>query len=352
MADSKYRTLAEQVRARQNPENLSFTKSFSDELASISYSDVLYYVKLAMNGVNPDYTQRSKDAGEQVKRHLLNGGLADVTFQYQGSVMTNTHIKGYSDIDLLAISQKFHTVPLYEINGILNDYSRKQHYNTTQIDRLLAEQRNSSYLGTSSDDLLKLRLDSEGILSKIYSIINKAKPKSIKINNTNLKREVDIVIANWYDDVRSIINDRGDNRGIQIYNKDKHDVGTPDYPFLSIQRINTKSAETDGRLKKMIRFLKNLKAKSTLSIDLNSFEFNAICFDISKDKYQALPYYGLVAVIYQQLGSLCSNQAVSDALLSVDECEYVFRGKPQKIAELKNLLIEVESVYNDLKIVL
>jgi hypothetical protein len=40
-----------------------FFSEFRD-LSSVSYSDVLKYVRLPMNGVEPDYTQTSKDAGE------------------------------------------------------------------------------------------------------------------------------------------------------------------------------------------------------------------------------------------------------------------------------------------------
>ena len=102
-----YRLLAENIKSRVNPEHIYLRKPFSDELASISYSDVLVYIRFAMKGVEPEYTQISKRAGENVKKHLEP--LNDVEFKYQGSVMSNTHIKAYSDIDLVAISSKFYT---------------------------------------------------------------------------------------------------------------------------------------------------------------------------------------------------------------------------------------------------
>nr|WP_294948795.1 hypothetical protein [uncultured Mucilaginibacter sp.] len=348
MATTNYRALAESAQFLQNPDRIALSKSFSDELSSISYSDVLYYVRIAMNGVDETYTQRSKDAGEKVKNHLINGGLKDVSFAYQGSVMTNTHIKGYSDIDLLAMSEKFYSRDISEVNRILQDPVRKQSYHIPQINSLITEQNLSVYQGSSLEDLLLLRLNSETILSGVYSIHDLTKPKSIKIHNTNLKRDVDIVVANWYDDIRSIVNGRGENRGIQIYNKELHQVGNADYPFLSISRINSRSSQTSGRLKKMIRFLKNLKAKSTLAIGLNSFEFNAICYDIAPTKYQTLTYYQLVYVLYQQIHALASSAYLADNLLSVDGSEFVFRGKPSKLESLKNLLIEIQAIYIDL----
>lgn len=103
-----YRQLTENVKGRINPDNFVLRKSFSDELATVSYNAVLTYIRVAMKGVEPEYTQKSIDAGERVKDHLSKK-LSDITFKYQGSVMTNTHIKGYSDIDLLTISEKFYS---------------------------------------------------------------------------------------------------------------------------------------------------------------------------------------------------------------------------------------------------
>lgn len=349
MPTNNYRDLINNVRRQIDPENLIIEKSIREELSSISYADVLEYVRYAMNGVEPAYTQRSKDAGEYVKTHLSNGGITDAVYRYQGSVMTNTHVKGYSDVDLLVISDKFYQRDMLNIRSILNESARQVYYYPDQLTKLRIEDSMSTYTGSGLDDLRKLRTDSEYILKNIYSIHDLTKPKSIKITNTNLKRDVDIVIANWYDDVTSVISGKGDNRGIQVYNKDEHIQGKVDYPFISIDRINNKSTITQGRLKKMIRFLKNLKGKSTLAIDLNSFDFNAICYDIDQAKYQNLVFHQLVPVLYAQLRNLATNQTAADNLVSVDGREYIFRGQPQKIQSLRNLIVEIESIIVDLK---
>ena len=92
-----YRKLIKNIQARTNPENIILEKAFSDELSSISYSDILKYVRYAMKGVEPEYTQKSRLAGERVQNHLKDN-LSDVVYKYQGSVMTNTHIKGTSNM--------------------------------------------------------------------------------------------------------------------------------------------------------------------------------------------------------------------------------------------------------------
>lgn len=343
-----YKLLTESIRGRINPENFALKKSFSDELATVSYSEVLTYIRLAMKGVEPEYTQKSKDAGDKVKEHLSKE-FKDVVYRFQGSVMTDTHIKGYSDIDLLTICDKFYTYDASKMKQILESVEQKVRYSQTSLEKMEMEVNTSPYQGNALQDLKQLRLDSESILENVYDICDTTKPKSIKIKNQSLNREVDIVIANWYDDVTSVINDKGEYRGIQVYNKETHSKGNADYPFLSIKRINERSADTNGRLKKMIRFLKNTKANSNQEIDLNSFDINAVCFDIEVEKYQTLSFYELVPVIYNKLKEICTNQSKADNIISVDSREYVFRNKPKKLENLKLLLAEVEGIFIDLR---
>lgn len=343
-----YKNLIESTRARLNPEDVSFQKSFNEELSTLSYSDALTFVRLAMKSVEPEYTEKSKEAGDKVKTHLSNG-LSNVSFRYQGSVMTNTHIKGHSDIDLLAISDRFYTLDSNRISEILNDSITKSKFHSSSINKLVVENNKSDYEGNPIEELKKLRLNSETILYGVYDECDTTKPKAIKITNKNLNRDVDIVIASWYDDVRSIIYDKGDNRGIQIYNKAYHFRESPDYPFVRIHNINSRSSETKGRLKKMIRFLKTIKAESEVDIDLTSFDISAICYDIDVTKYRYLSYPELVNVLCHQLKSISTNQRHSDDVASIDDREYIFRGKPDKVENVRKILTEVEAIALDLQ---
>lgn len=342
-----YRQLTENVKGRINPDNFVLRKSFSDELATVSYNAVLTYIRVAMKGVEPEYTQKSIDAGERVKDHLSKK-LSDITFKYQGSVMTNTHIKGYSDIDLLTISEKFYSYDATKVKQILESDETRAKYRQSSLEKMEKEVNTSTYQGNALQDLRQLRLDSEDILMDVYDICDTSKPKSIKIKNQSLNREVDIVIANWYDDVTSIINEKGDYRGIQVYNKEIHAKGDLDFPFLSIKRINERSSETNGRLKRMIRFLKNVKADSNQNIDLSSFDINAICYNIEVSKYSTLVFYELIPVIYNQLKEICISRAKADSIISVDGREYIFRYNIKKLNNLKILMAEVEGIFNDL----
>jgi hypothetical protein len=342
-----YRMLTESIKDRINPEHLAVQRDFSVELSSIAYSDVLVYVRLAMKGVEPEYTNRSKLAGERVKEHLIRN-ISNVNFRYQGSVMTNTHIRAHSDIDLLTLSDKFYRYDSYSTRQVLNEQYTQNRFNWQQLQKLNEEVNTGSYSGSSIDDLRQLRLDCEKTLSSKYSVCDITHAKAIKITNLDLKRDVDVVIANFYDDVTSIVNSKGEYRGIEVYNKDAHRRETVDYPFLSIKRINDRGDETVGRIKKMIRFLKNIKAKSTSAIGLTSFDFNAICYDIDVNQYKSLKFYQLVPVLHKQLKSLSENKYLSDALMSVDGREPIFLNKPEKLQSLKYLLSELDKVYNDM----
>lgn len=341
-----YAQLTASITDRTNPEHLQIRQSVKEDLATLKYGDVLYYIRVAMKGVEPEYTQRNKEAGENAKQHL--SFLANVTFAYQGSVMTNTHIKASSDIDLLVLTSKFYSRSLSAINNVVNTQYLRNAYQDSQVLKLEEEARNASYVGNWLDDLRQLRLDSEVKLRSVYTSCDITHAKAIKIRNRGLGRDVDVVIANYFDDVKSIVNNKGSFRGVEVYNKAEHNVGLPDYPFLSIERINARGAATQGRIKKMIRFLKNLKYKSTYDIQLTSFDFNAICYDISPSDYNNLIFYQLVPVLYRQIKSLCNDSTRANSLMSVDGREYIFRDQPNKLQHLRNILLEIEGIYNDL----
>lgn len=346
---SNYNSRIKNISNRLNPDNLELATNLSaEEYPSISYTDVTRYVTLAMKGVDPLYTRKSKEAGEKVKSHLLKE-LDNVEYEYQGSVMTDTHIKGNSDIDLLVISTKFYTFDREGIKDLVDDPIKRRNLNFIQIDKLKKELSGSSYYG-ALEDLRHNRIQSESTLKDVYDICDCTHPKAIKIKNKTLNRDVDIVIANWYDDSSSVLNDKKkEYRGIQVYDKDNNSKCSPDYPFLSIYRINEKSANTNGRLKKMIRFLKNIKVDSNFDIQLSSFDINAICYQINELSYINKNKYELIEVISNQLKSLINDPNHYHNLKSVDEREYIFRNKTNKFNSIKLLLNEISSVLEDLK---
>lgn len=345
MNDINYTNRIDNLKRRYNPdrmqlfENRAFSETFGLE------GDAQKYVWMAMMEVDDEYTRKTIEAGEAAKGHLKET-LQNVDFRYQGSVMTNTHIRGASDIDLLVLCTKFnHT----DINKVRRELDNIQNHTQTELSYLRSyNNRFSSYLGNTNEDLRQLRSDIERIMQVKYDKCDITKPKSVKITNQHLHRDVDVVTSCWYDSYYYVLNGENErNRAISIYNKETNTDNGPDYPFLSISRINDRSAATQGRLKRMIRFLKNVRSDSDKAIDLSSFEINAICYSIDTKDYSYLNYKQLVYLLWNVMYHLLKDGTASQ-LSSVVGDEKVFTSQ-NKIDALKLLEDEVWNIYNDYK---
>ena len=341
-----YSRRLQQMSGRYNPDKLPLQeqREFSNE--TIYDGDVVRYVKRAMCAVGPEYTKRTKEAGEMAKLHL-QARIPNISFEYQGSVMTDTHIKGASDIDLLVVCEKFYGTDIYKVR---EELSKTYAHTNAEIHRLQDFSNSfSAYQGDCSNDLKQLRKSIEEVMSDAYSICDISKPKAVKITNQHLHRDVDIVTSSWFQSYDYIVSDMPDDkRGIKIYNKDKGYAEGPDFPFLSISRINTRSASTNGRLKRMIRFLKNVRTDSELDIPLTSFDINAICYSIPIQEYCNADYKQLVSIVWRHMYHLWHDDHL-DELKSVVGDEYVFRNNPTKVQALKNLENEVYQIKQDLE---
>lgn len=343
---AEYSNLIRKIENRYNPELIREVNERSIQSLVGIDRDVAKYIKLAMNEVDQIYTQKTLDAGDNARIHLANSLKYNVDFRCQGSVMTRTHIRGVSDIDLITITGKFNGT---DYNRAKRFVENNQYSYRADVQRVREWIENfNAYYGDTNHDLLLLRCDAERVLKSIYDICDTSKPKAIRIKNQHLHRDVDVVIAAWHDSLEYIAYDEETYRGIKIYDKELNTRIGPDFPFLSIDRINKRSSLTGGRLKKMIRFLKNIKADSTQCIDLSSFDINAICYDISIDEYKNLYYLDLVRILYLKLCVLLNNESQRNELKSVDGSEYIFMGKNNKIGGLRVLKEEVEKIYNEL----
>ena len=334
------------INKRYNPNNDYLVERRAYSSISGEAKDVGKYVLSAMREVDDEYTKKTKEAGNAV-REQLKAKIADIEFEYQGSVMTDTHIRGASDIDLLTITTKFYNSV---INKVREEKNKLNIYSYEQICRLQNYDRYfSAYKGDSNADLRKLRADNEKVLSEIYNDCDTSKSKSIKITNHHYHRDVDIVTSCWHDSLDYILNGcQKEYRGIKIYDKDNDYAIGPDYPFLSISRIYQRSALTNGKLKRMIRFLKNVRTDADKKIELTSFDINAICYDIPIIEYQYRDYKEIVNMLWSKMYHLLKD-GTADNLKSVIGTEYIFRNKPQKVEALKILEDEVWKINSDLK---
>lgn len=350
-----YSKLLQGLQKRMNPEGYSDTQLFSEsinkELLNVSGRKALEYVKRAMEGVGNDYTVRSISAGENAITHL-ESVLTSVTYKFQGSVMTNTHIRGNSDIDLLVICDKFYYSDKEVIQEKFINAYHNQLLTDYQIKRLNNHVNAGSYSGDSYADLKNIRLQSEVKMKEIYCKVDTSKPKCISIVNQNLNRDVDIVVSAWHKTYDGIKDDNALSNRIRVYNKDSNSLGRTESPFVSIDRINNRNSYVNGRLKKMIRFLKVIKNDSDdcSFITLTSFDINAICYNINTSNYSDKIFYQLVPVLVRELSLLINDVSYRDGVMSVDGSEFIFKGKTDKVDSLKIIYNELNEVLSDLNL--
>lgn len=343
-----YENLIKNIQNRTNPDFIDETQLFESEfrkgLGQPSYRKVLEYVKRAMHGVEPRYTERTLEAGNKVKEHLKSNNPS-LDFKYQGSVMTNTHIKGHSDIDLLQITNMF-----YYPDNRLSIVNAINSINYTQLQkiRLNTILSHTSYQGNENNDLKGIRIEAEQVLQRNYKYVDVNKSKSIEVKPTNPPRKVDVVTASWYKNIKSIANDDVEERGIRIFDKNSNTILPVDYPFRKIRLVNEKDKSVNGRLKKMIRFIKNVKADSEYKIDLSSFDITSICYDIPINFYFDKSYFELVAVIYNQFLKIYEDSFYRNTLMSVDGTEPIFKNKEDKLSNLALLAREIDAIKEDI----
>jgi hypothetical protein len=344
-----YISLIENIKKRSNPDVINeselFTKTFSAELNDVK-SKALEYVKRAMQGVEPRYTERTLEAGNKIKEHLKRNN-PNLDYKYQGSVMCNTHIKGHSDIDLVQITNTFYSHESVDNfkKKINTDYS----LTFSQKENLLRVINGNTYSGDVHADLRNIRIEAENVLVDTYKNVDKTKPKSIEVNPTNPDRIVDVVTASWYKNVNSTLNEDNDLRGIQVYDKGKNLRLPVDYPFLKIQLLNQKDVSVNGRLKKMIRFIKTVKADSEYNLKgFSSFDISSVCYNIKTQEYSQMAYYELVYVLYFEFKKILEDESYRNSIMSIDNTESIFKGKEDKVRLLKIIFNELTSIFNDL----
>jgi hypothetical protein len=185
-----------------------------------------------MEPISETYTQNTYKACDRVKSQLTAGLLEygiGVDFRYQGSVPTNTHIKNYSDVDLLTIHQRFYSMEPPQIPPI-------------------------RYLGDPLEDLKNLRSKPFRILDTVFPACktDNDNGKCITISGGSLNRKIDIIASNWYDSLAYAQNRSEEYRGIHILDIDRNER-IINFPFLQIHRINTKDQRVNGNEKRMIR---------------------------------------------------------------------------------------------------
>lgn len=313
----------------------------SEKFETRSIKQWAKYALGIMQEVDPTYTRNSVAEGERVKSQISNGIDRDIKFEYQGSVPLNVHIRGVSDIDILVLLGQYLTIDTQGVRA-----------NTTAY---------SDWVGPSGiDQLAALRKELEVALKAAYPAadVDITKDKAIALSGGSLARSVDVVPSHWHDSATYQVSQNKRDREVKIYQKSTHNTFL-NRPFLHIDKINEKEANTRGGAKKIIRMLKNLKADSDnpTAILINSYEIAGLVYHFESSP-MSVPAYNelaLVAVAKQQLTRLIDSRLWTMGLNTPDGIRKIIDSEAKfnsikllrdEVSELgKNLAIELTSRY-------
>lgn len=254
MAD--YRVKNQKLQSRRFDTD-SRTFSLSESYYKKAYGESTTYALESMLPISRTYTENTYKACERIQNQLKPGLKEydiDVSFQYQGSVPADIHIKLYSDIDMLTLHERFYSLQPPQV--VPNPYK-----------------------GNPLDDLQELRKKTYRILDTVYPAckIDDTSSKCLTISGGSLNRTIDIIPSNWYNALIYANNPTPNNRGIMILDRDKNER-IINFPFLHIYWIDEKDRRVNGNERRMIRLLKSLKADADEEIKVSSYDIASLIY--------------------------------------------------------------------------
>ncbi len=321
-------------------ESLSLDDRKKERYEQLNKSDAIKYTIGAMSPVEPQATKVSIEEGERIANTLIDLLATDginTTSRMQGSVPLDIHIKGHSDVDMLILIDN---VVQYE-----NPCAPGVSYIPAKDPR------------TMVDIVKELREKCEEKLTRRYPAVDVdcQNAKSIAMSGGSLRRKVDIVPSNWFDNIDYQRTKDETERQVRIYNKKEHKL-LGNSPFKHIKLVNQKDAIYKGNLKKCVRLLKNLVAdmpdyKKVKAKKLSSFDIVGICYNMDSllnvSKYTPL---ALVDATLTQLGRLRYIQEARDIRVP-DNSRKVFDNE-EKVSALEVIHEEIlslaEALYKDI----
>jgi hypothetical protein len=282
------------------------------------------YVLGAMQAVDPEYTKKSIEEGKRVKNQLAAGLSHRVTFEDQGSVPLDIHIKWVSDVDFLVLHADF----------VRLDWNGPSASTYVKVER-------NPMLETMS-----LRCDCEKVLVDKFPAakVDTTGAKSINISGGSLGREVDVVPAHWFDTADYQRTGQKHDRYVALVDKVKYEM-VENRPFMHMKRIDDEDVLTAGGTKKVTRLLKTLRSDSDHKIALSSYDIASLVwhFDTAKMRRQVSEELGLVGFAWETLRYLSANEPVATGLFTPDGSRKILN-EPAKFLSLRYLSSDLEEM--------
>jgi len=323
-----YNKRIQNLRARRQD---AITKAFSvsDSFERNQYGESITYALESMEQISPEYTQNTYKACEKVQGHIQPGlrehGIYS-DFRYQGSVPTNTHIKNYSDIDLLTIYTGFYTLEPPQIPS-------------------------NPYYGDPVEDLKNMRVKIFRILDSVYPAadIDNTGSKALTISGGSLNRKIDIISCNWYDTLKHTETKDEDYRAIQILDRDKN-ARIMNKPFMHIYWINYKDLQVNGNEKRLIRLLKTLRSDADEEIKVSSYDIASLVFRMENASLLVNPRQrlDLLQRCDDFLARVITDSTFRDSLYVANNTRKIFCDDGCKLNELVKLKRELHELIEDI----
>jgi hypothetical protein len=322
-----YKRLEHLKQRRQDVLTKAF--SVSESFKRNQYGEAITYTLEAMEPIDESYTRNTYDACERIQGHLKKGlseYKIEAAFRYQGSVPTNTHIKLYSDIDLLTIHEGFVTL----------EPPQKPTY---------------PYQGNPVANLKDMRNKVYRILDSVYSAakIDDSGSKALNISGGSLNRTIDLIFCNWYDSVKYTETADADYRGINLLDRD-NDRRILNFPFMHIYFINTKDVQVSGNVKRLIRLLKTLRSDADEEIKVSSYDIASLVFRMDNSLLMAskLKRLDLLDNCNSFLKKVISDSTFRDSLHVANSTRTIFCDDGAKLAEVVKLQKELNELIQDI----
>jgi hypothetical protein len=319
----------ERLLARRVPQDDRAIRNFSESFES-QLGEATKYLIGAMAPVASRYTERLVEQGDRIENQLksrLSAEYPSLKFRRQGSVSNHTHIRYYSDVDVLVIIDKFEGVepPMKPTNP---------------------------YTGNANQDLLDLRARCAEELAKAFPAarVDDEGATCVTIEGGSLICPVDAVPSNWFNTNAWKQSGQEHDRGIQVYNRDKK-ARIKNHPFLFNHRIHSCDIAGLGVPRCYIRLLKNIKADHenadvNAEIDFSSFDICSLVYRMQTDAIQGKRNKPL-NLIYELLiwmQTVLKDEPLRISLMSVDDSRKIF-DSPAKLVGLRTIFEDLKILY-------
>jgi hypothetical protein len=302
----------------------SSTRLFSlkESFNTIGFGVATKYALEAMEAISKDYTANTYKICQKVQSHLKPGlkeyGI-EVSFRFQGSVPTDTHIKNYSDIDMLTLHEGFYSLQAPQVPS-------------------------SPYLGNPLEDLKEMRKKIFRILDTVYSAadIDDTGSKALSISGGSLDRKIDIIASNWLNTNKYVETNDEDYRHVYILDRDKNQR-IENAPFMHIYWINYKDTLVGGSEKRLIRLLKSLKSDADAPIKVSSYDIASLVYRIadSELRVEKNQHLKLLLNCNQYLLKVIYDESFRESLYVANGLRKIFCPEGANVLEVTKLQKEV-----------